>query len=492
MKLTLIVISCCTMLCGYAQPFRPDLHLKRDRYTNLLIFDGVRSEGIQPMFDSAPFMHLKFWAENWNKNTQWVSWDVIADKKEKYLVNVICNPNLSEVICTVSTGDQTISKRIVRMDSSEFVRVELDSSLWLQPGVNKLILMFAPVKANDEFNISVHAIELIRPEIREKYNQLVTEIRSKSDTRWFRNCRYGIFVTWTSQVYPRNGERKDYETAVSEFDVDGFVKQIVRTRAGLVVFNTSHAEMYFPAPIKSLDSILPGRTTRRDLISDLGKALAVHGIRLFLYYHLGCVSDPEWTKRSGFWNTDERPFFAHWNAVITEIGRRYGKTVSGYWFDDGAMNCYYRSPDWLTMYRSAKAGNPERLIGYNPWKLPPPTLFMDYYLGETNLDPSMHGELGKGGNGFIQKGPFTGLQASSTFVTESEDWGHFKKDTEIESFRYTPQNLAEMLLQFEAYRNVPLMNLEIYQDGLMSERSIRIFEEADKINHPAHINKMAN
>jgi hypothetical protein len=49
-----------------------------------------------------------------------------------------------------------------------------------------------------------------------------------------------------------------------------------------------------------------------------------------------------------------------------------------------------------------------------------------------------------------------------------------------------------MLLQFEAYRNVPLMNLEIYQDGLMSERSIRIFEEADKINHPAHINKMAN
>jgi hypothetical protein len=52
---------------------------------------------------------------------------------------------------------------------------------------------------------------------------------------------------------------------------------------------------------------------------------------------------------------------------------------------------------------------------------------MDYYLGETNLDPSMHGELGKGGNGIIQKGPFTGLQASSTFVTESEDWGHFKK-----------------------------------------------------------------
>jgi hypothetical protein len=128
------------MMSEYAQPFRPDLHLKRDRYTNLLIFDGVRSDGIQPMYDSAPFRHLKFWAENWNKTTQWVSWDVISDKKEKYLVNVICNPNLSDVICTVRTGDQSISKRIVRMDSSEFVRVQLDNSLWLQPGVNKLIL----------------------------------------------------------------------------------------------------------------------------------------------------------------------------------------------------------------------------------------------------------------------------------------------------------------------------------------------------------------
>lgn len=485
-------IFCFTLLCGYAQPFRPDLNVKRDRYTNLLIFDGVRSDGIQPMYDSVPFRHLKFWAENWNNTTQWVSWDVIADKKEKYLVNVICNPNLSDVICTVRMGDQTTSKRIRRMDSAEFVRVELDNSLWLQPGVNKLILTFAPVKANDEFNISAHAIELIRPEIKEKYNQLVTEIRSKSDAGWFRNCRYGIFVTWTSQVYPRNGERKDYETAVNEFDVDGFVKQIVRTRAGLVVFNTSHAQMYFPAPIKSLDSILPGRTTRRDLIADLGKALAVHGIRLFLYYHLGCVSDPEWTKQSGFWDTDDRPFFTRWNAVITEIGKRYGKTVSGYWFDDGAMNCYYRSPDWLTMYGSAKAGNPERLIGYNPWKLPPPTPFMDYYLGETNLDPSMHGELEKGGNGIIQKGPFTGLQASSTFVTESEDWGHFKKDSEIESFRYPPQNLAEMLLHFEAYGNVPLFNLEIYQGGLMSERSIRVFEEAFRINNITHTNKMTN
>jgi hypothetical protein len=43
---------------------------------------------------------------------------------------------------------------------------------------------------------------------------------------------------------------------------------------------------------------------------------------------------------------------------------------------------------------------------------------MDYYLGESNLDPSMHGELGKGGKGIILKGPFMGLQASSTFVTE--------------------------------------------------------------------------
>jgi hypothetical protein len=240
--------------------------------------------------------------------------------------------------------------------------------------------------------------------------------------------------------------------------------------------------MYFPAPIKTLDSILPDRTTKRDLIADLSRALAPHGIKLFIYYHLGAVSDSVWTKASGFWNTDDGPFFERWKSVILEVGSRYGKAVSGFWFDDGAVNYYYRSPNWLELYKTAKTGNMQRLIGFNPWKLPPPTQFMDFYPGETNLDPSLHGELKKGGDGIILKGPYKGLQASSTFVTESEDWGHFVKDKPIVPFRFSAEKLAAMLKEFEAYGNVPLLNLEIYQSGLMSDSSVAVLEKANIIN----------
>ena len=394
-----------------------------------------------------------------------------------------CNPERSDIVCNVESGDQTIRTRLVRSDTSEFTRSPLDGQLLLKQGLNKIILRIDAFRTGDDFNVSVHGLELIRPDIKKEYDSAVTRIRKKTKGDWFLNCRYGIFVTWTSQVFPRHGERKDYETAVRAFDVDGFVNQIARTGAGLVVFNTSHAEMYFPAPIRSLDHILPGRTSSRDLISDLANVLNKKGIKLFLYYHLGAVSDSQWTKASGFWETDERPFFKNWNAVIREIGERYGNQVSGYWFDDGAMNCYYRSPDWQTMYASAKAGNPDRLVGYNPWKLPSPTLFMNYYLGETNLDPSMHGQLKKQGKGIIQKGPFEGLYASSTFVTESEDWGHFKKENDIDEykFRYSPRTLANMIIEFEQYGNIPLFNLEIYQPGQMSENSIHTFELAKEL-----------
>ncbi len=479
-----ILFYCCLLLGAnaVAQPFQPDFVLKRDRYTNLLVFDGERSPGIEPNTYGQKISHLKYWAENWNKTSQFVCWNVISKAKEHYDVNVLCNANLSEVILEVGLNGHWVSNRMLKSDTAEFLRVQLNGELFLRKGVNKLTLKIRPAHNRDTFNVSVHGIELIRPSVKNQYDEQVKTFQRERDTRWFRQCRYGLFLTWTSQVYPRTGERKNYDDAVSAFDIDGFVRQVVRTGAGLVVFNTSHAEMYFPAPIKALDNILPGRTTKRDLIADLSRALASRGIKLFIYYHLGAVSDSVWTRASGFWNTDANSFFERWRSVIGEIGIRYGNAISGFWFDDGAMNYYYRSPDWLSLYRAAKTGNPQRLVGFNSWKLPPPTQFMDYYVGEANLDPSMHGELKKGGDGIILKGPYKGLQASSTFVTESDDWGHFVKDKPIIPFRFSAEQLAVMLKKFETYGNVPLLNMEIYQNGLMSESSVAVFEKANILN----------
>ena len=80
--------------------------------------------------------------------------------------------------------------------------------------------------------------------------------------------------------------------------------------------------MFLPAPIQSLDEILPGRTTSRDLIQDLAVELQKHGIRFMLYFHLGASSDPEWQTASGFWETDTTHFFENWKKIVSEIGLR--------------------------------------------------------------------------------------------------------------------------------------------------------------------------
>ena len=149
--------------------------------------------------------------------------------------------------------------------------------------------------------------------------------------------------------------------------------------------------MYFPAPLKSFDRILPGRTTQRDLIGDLAEALGQRGIRLLLYYHLGSDADRAWQEASGFWKTDTAEFWNNWVAVIGEVGERYGEKLAGWWFDDGTANYYYRSAPWERLATTAKAGNPKRLICFNPWILPSATEFQDYLAGEGNSDPERAG-----------------------------------------------------------------------------------------------------
>jgi hypothetical protein len=250
-----------------------------------------------------------------------------------------------------------------------------------------------------------------------------------------------------------------------------------QTAAGFVVFTTSHAQHYFPAPLASLDRILPGRTAGRDLVADLADALGRRGVKLFLYYHLGASSDPAWLQATGFWETDTSRLFDNWTAMISEVGQRYGDRLAGWWFDDGAISYYYRSAPWERLATAAKAGHAERLVGFNPWELPSPTEFQDYVCGEGNTDPSMGGLVAIGGNGRISSGPHQGLQACATLITE-HDWVHARKDTEISPPKWNAPQLAARLREFISRKNVPIFNLEIYQEGALSPKSVELFRQA--------------
>jgi len=351
----------------------------------------------------------------------------------------------------------------------------LDGLLRLPAGQQRVLLRARSPDDTNSFNASVFSIELVRPAVRERLHLAALKLRS--DTRWFQKCRYGLMCHWTSESFPRHGKCKPYDQAVREFDVEGFAGQVQQTGAGFVVFTTSHAQHFFPAPLESLDQVLPGRTARRDLVADLADALGRRGVKLFLYYHLGASSDPAWLKATGFWETDTSRLFNNWTAMISEAGQRYGDRLAGWWFDDGAISYYYRSAPWERLATAAKAGHPRRLVAFNPWELPSPTEFQDYFCGEGNADPGTGGLVAIGGNGRISSGPHQGLQACATLITE-HDWVHARKDTEIGPPKWNAPQLAALLREFISRKNVPIFNLEIYQEGALSPKSVELFRQA--------------
>ncbi|MCX7007900.1 MAG: alpha-L-fucosidase [Kiritimatiellaeota bacterium] len=439
-----------------AESFVPDGRVRPDDYTVLMAVDAPRPADCKPFQAGS---HGKFFVNGWTRLEQKFVWDVVVPSDDDYAVNLLARrQNGAPLDIVVACGEQSVTGKFTAAVQA-WERQALDGKLKLTAGKHTLTL----ASRGTNYSAAVMSIELVRPAVRERLH--ATALNMRADTIWFRQARYGLMCHWTSQSFPRHGPRKPYAAAVQAFDVQGFADQVQATGAGFLVLTTSHAEMFFPAPIQALERILPGRTTERDLIDALATALGKRGIRLLLYYHLGASNDPAWLRASGFWETDTRKFFANWMSVVGEIGERYRDKLAGWWFDDGATSYYYRSAPWEQLTRAAKAGNPQRLVGYNPWELPVPTAFQDFHCGEGFREP---------GDSRSQR---DGLQACATLVTEG-DWGHFRPEREIGRPRWTADQMAQNIQQFAARKVVPIFNVEIYQDGTLSPHTVEMFQAA--------------
>ena len=451
--------------------FVPDGKLRPDDYTVLMAADAKLPAGLAPIQSGA---HGKFFVAGWRRPEQFFTWQVEAPADDAYAVNVLLKSHAARPLeLKVRSGAAAVTGTSPA-DVRVWTRQALEGTLPLSRGAQTLVLDARSAGGTPEFEAEFLSIELVRPAVRERLAEAA--VKSRADTKWLQDAGYGIMCHWTSQTMPRHGERKAYAQAVRDFDVSGFVAQIRDTGAGFLVLATSHAEMYFPAPIAALERALPGRTAARDLVAELADALGARGIRLILYYHIGAIDDPAWLEASGFWKTDTSRIFGTWEAVIGEVGERYGAKLAGYWFDDGTINYYYRSAPWERLTRTARKGNPNRLVAYNPWELPSCTAFQDYFTGEGYGDPAMPG-LPLGPDGRFTGGSHAGLQACATLVTEG-DWVHGGKETEVGAPRYDAAALARLCAAYRARKIVPIFNLEIYQEGAVSARTVAVFREA--------------
>jgi hypothetical protein len=440
-------------------------------------------------FQNGQLTHIKSELQGWQDPRQALSWTIdVADTADYMVTALLRIDSKVPVLLTVST-DGASSSSPFRVDPYGFEsRSAFDMPLRLKKGRQTVTLRLTPTPDNAAFRAEVLSLELTQPQVRDSLEAQALLMRA--DSRWMARETFGVGFHWTKRTMPRMGLAKSYDQAVADFNVERFAEQVASTGASFVYLTTAHADQYIPAPINALDKILPGRTSRRDLIADLIAALGKRNIKLFLYYHLGPIEDPAWAKATHMWDSDTTQFFNNWQAIVGEIGQRYGKGLAGWWFDDGLYNYYYRSPDWAALDRAAKAGNPARAVCFNSWNGASATKFQDYYCGEEvvpggsngslNSDGSLGGTLPSGGDGRISKGQFAGLQSSAMFVLET-DWVHTKRDTEIADPKWTPQSLAKTLRMLKAHGTAPMLNMLIYQDGTIAPKSLALVREAARI-----------
>ncbi len=218
---------------------------------------------------------------------------------------------------------------------------------------------------------SVWSIELVRPDVHKAIRKRAKAMRASAD--WMVEGKYGLFITWGPLTYPLHGDSlayKNYEWGVDVFDVNAFADMVEETGAAWVTFGTSHGAFYFPAPIKAIDKVLPGRTTKRDLIGELADELAKRNIKLTLYSHSGWSEqfDKEWPQAVGFYDQTPDRWFDNMEAIYRELSLRYGKrvaSVAAYMDDSGMIKYQYDFP-WERLARAIKAGNGDAVIGFSP------------------------------------------------------------------------------------------------------------------------------
>ncbi|MFP6769813.1 MAG: alpha-L-fucosidase [Planctomycetaceae bacterium] len=222
--------------------------------------------------------------------------------------------------------------------------------------------------------------------------------------RWLEQAGYGLMFHY--EVFS-NHTSASYDKVIESFKVVPFADAVETTKAGYVIFTVGQHWGKFCAPNSAYERLLGVETgvwtSKRDLIMEIGRELQRRNIRLILYMTarapmrhykiikamgdalptingkpagpgVNTMSHPR--KVKGFRRSENQAppprFLKNWAAVCGEWSRRYGRLVSGWWFDGYKMemkNAYqqlkqheHNIDTWVTAVRS---GNPDAELAFN-------------------------------------------------------------------------------------------------------------------------------
>jgi hypothetical protein len=448
------------------------IHVDPARRTVLSTGLATSSSGVRPHV--ANFMLL--WASASGKNSETMTWKLDVPVGGTYSVEAL-----------VQAGDGHLKLGVNGGQPSEF---HVRKPMWDRVALGTVSLAkgenFLELEIPAGRPVSISALELIHPEVDEMVAAEAMSIRQSPD--WFKDAGYGLMFQWTNRATPPAGGIKPWNQKVDDFNLASVIELVEQSGASFVVWSVTWGQQYISAPNQSLDRILPGRTTKRDLLGELADGLKARGVRLIFYYHYGydCYhsKDPEWLKASGGCLPDKTALYQNIGSILGEIGNRYGDKLDG-WFLDGGHRYYdahfdgsppigVTSAPFRELALAARTGNAKRVLCFNSWVLPRLTEYQDYFAGEGQI---RHVGLEQGR--FVD-GPQEGLMAFGCFTLESR-WGHIDKNRVIAPPKYSADALVQNIKHAKASRYPIAINLEMYEDGSVGPDSAALLQDIGRM-----------
>jgi len=196
---------------------------------------------------------------------------------------------------------------------------------------------------------------------------------------WMKDAKFGVMThylaDWKTKDYKLAMSVDEWNKLVDNFDVEGMAAQLQAAGVSYYQISIGQNSGYYLAPNATYDKITgiqPSKCSRRDLVTDLYEALHKRGIRLMVYLPSGGpggdkVADAALEWRNGPY--PNREFQTKWQQIISDWSQRWGKKVSGWWFDGCYFpNSMYRgeAPNFATFAAAARAGNPDSAVAFNP------------------------------------------------------------------------------------------------------------------------------
>ena len=228
---------------------------------------------------------------------------------------------------------------------------------------------------------------------------------SGQNSNWIRDAKFGVFVHYLHSLQnskqPWNsGEITTWDECVIDFDTEKFAEQVSSIGVKYVIFTIQQGDRYFCLPNSYYEKLTGFKrgsaTSNRDLINDLFQSLNKRSIKLILYATGDGVSKDRLaaekldnpvlhTKQNGEKFIVNEKWVLTWSSILKDISKRYGKKISGWWFD-GTYSFIGYNNYYLSILKSAvKAGNSNAIVAFNK----APQKQIEYY---SNLDDYTAGE----------------------------------------------------------------------------------------------------